>query len=483
MSTGSSLSNLFDLNSQKGIMTLLLSVRNSNLNVADKNELRDLIFLYTNGGRDQSVKNSLEKKLVTHQITPVEIKLETKPVAALILPFGSSRPAPVFNVPIVSRVASTPLPKAFIKTGPTLPPLATTKVTAAQLPKNKIFAEAPVAVEENTTASLASPAPETSIIHNPVMTEDVSKYLSRIREIKSIVNQRVGNPVNLVDIDNKVGREYMITLLEAMKSLSGGPPGIAKQSMSRLEIAFKAVQLAIESHAKNALVAEQEDSPNEIVILPKTEASPLVKPPIINDTSGIDKSIPPLTPVTESKSVLSSIPAPVQEVATVTEINTSWSKTANSAQPVSKENEPALVNNFRATSIFDDTKLKTPADLPEKKLNPLADQNPLYSNEIDQGLEQLLSDWGLFKKSGLFGTGPRGREHPLFKKIADLQIPLLVSGRFEGATQEIRQTITDYMNGWRYEQGIIYEKGETFEQYLRRVIKHILDLQKKRLPS
>lgn len=39
------------------------------------------------------------------------------------------------------------------------------------------------------------------------------------------------------------------------------------------------------------------------------------------------------------------------------------------------------------------------------------------------------------------------------------------------------------MNGWRYEQGIIYEHGENFEHYLRRVIKHIIDLQKKKRTS
>ena len=66
---------------------------------------------------------------------------------------------------------------------------------------------------------------------------------------------------------------------------------------------------------------------------------------------------------------------------------------------------------------------------------------------------------------------------PCLKKLAPLQIPLLLAGRFEGATQEIKQSITDYMNGWRYEQGIVYESGETFEHYLRRVIRHILDLQ------
>lgn len=99
---------------------------------------------------------------------------------------------------------------------------------------------------------------------------------------------------------------------------------------------------------------------------------------------------------------------------------------------------------------------------------------------MDDGLDQLLSEWSLFKKSGLFGTGPKGREHPLFKRIAELQIPLLLAGRFEGATQEIKQSITDYMNGWRYEQGIIYEPQETFEHYLRRVIRQILDLQKRK---
>ena len=43
---------------------------------------------------------------------------------------------------------------------------------------------------------------------------------------------------------------------------------------------------------------------------------------------------------------------------------------------------------------------------------------------------------------------------------------------------EIKQSVTDYMNGWRYEQGLTYQQGETFEHYLRRVIRHILDLQK-----
>ena len=117
-----------------------------------------------------------------------------------------------------------------------------------------------------------------------------------------------------------------------------------------------------------------------------------------------------------------------------------------------------------------------PSSLPLKTTSVAGD--PLFSAEVDAGLQQLLLEWPIFKKSGLFGAGPKGHEHPLFKKMSPLQIPLLLAGRFEGATQDIKQSVTDYMNGWRYEQGLIYQQAETFEHYLRRVIRHILDLQK-----
>ena len=135
-------------------------------------------------------------------------------------------------------------------------------------------------------------------------------------------------------------------------------------------------------------------------------------------------------------------------------------------------------------SLNEAAPLKTPQDLPSSSRTQEtaggAEADPLFTSEVDNGLEQLLSDWDLFKRSGLFGTGPNGREHPLYKKIKDLQIPLLLAGRFEGAHQEVKQSITDYMNGWRYELGIIYEQGETFEHYLRRVIRHIIDLQQRK---
>ncbi len=101
--------------------------------------------------------------------------------------------------------------------------------------------------------------------------------------------------------------------------------------------------------------------------------------------------------------------------------------------------------------------------------------DPLEAPDITSGLDQLLSEWKLFKSSGIFGTGPSGREHELYGQLAKLPMSVVISGRFEGATPVVRQSISDYMNGWRYEQGIIHDTAETFEHYLRRVIKHILD--------
>jgi hypothetical protein len=34
--------------------------------------------------------------------------------------------------------------------------------------------------------------------------------------------------------------------------------------------------------------------------------------------------------------------------------------------------------------------------------------DPLYTQAVTDGLQQLLLDWQLFNKSGLFGTGPKG---------------------------------------------------------------------------
>ena len=122
-----------------------------------------------------------------------------------------------------------------------------------------------------------------------------------------------------------------------------------------------------------------------------------------------------------------------------------------------------------------DTLKKTLAEKEAASAKPLSG---LDSPEIGEGLARLLSEWKLFKSSGFLGTGPSGKEHPLYKQLGNLPMASVIAGRFEGSTPEIKQGITDYMNGWRYEQGILHEMGETFEHYLRRVIFQILERQR-----
>jgi hypothetical protein len=343
----------------------------------------------------------------------------------------------------------------------------------------------------------------------PVAVDGV--YLERIKQIKTEVNSRVGNPVNLVDIDNQVGREYMNALLEAMKKLSSGAVSEMAPAMQRLEAALVAVRGAIERHGVNqTAVIEEKSGPGDTVVSEPTN-NQTNYPRSVNESSVGTESKPVLSdlPVSTKKadsiiSVASQLERPTRPVPSPTPTPTPPPPTPPAAPAIPRPIPPARPaeesgkSGFEAgadqsqtlprvsvnqppASLASSAPLKTPSVLPDPaslETSPTGD--PLYTKEVDDGLEQLLSDWSLFKKSGLFGTGPHGRQHPLYKKVSDLQVPLLLAGRFDGATQEIRQSITDYMNGWRYEQGIIYQPGETFENYLRRVIRHILDLQKKR---
>ena len=100
---------VFSLDTQAGVMNLLASIRASQLSAAEKNELRDLVFLYTNGGHDQSVRISLENKLRDRQVMPVKPKQNTATQAA---PkerptIGNFRSAPTFSVKVSSDEAIT----------------------------------------------------------------------------------------------------------------------------------------------------------------------------------------------------------------------------------------------------------------------------------------------------------------------------------------------------------------------------------------
>ncbi len=525
----------FDLDSQKGVTILLASIRVAEISPEQKNELRDLVFLYANGGRDESVRITIEQKVVAYGVemapnlklaTPAEVVVAEKPRPA----FGTSRPAPSFTPTSVKVIATPDVVKVEEKAIPFKVEVSVPK--PAEIPKAEI--EVPLPTPEpvivvtpepvSTPEPVFAPTPEPIVAPAPIpepvqppaaeaVAYDSAQSLQRIREIKSIVNDKVGNPVNLVDIDNEVGREYMGALLDAMKKINSGSSAIS--AMKRLEASFIEVQKTIEKHNQIAVEATPEP-----VSTPVPDIQELIRPEVV-ETTPTPISIPEPTPVPEPTPMLepvfaptpepivapTPIPEPTPEPVPAPEVKFEERPSNLPIQEIpkieAKEMNAAVVESRESAwgQTSNDEEVKTESRIPITKISSLGDSkvkptsidklptaaslesssvqgDALFTKQVDDGLSQLLQEWSIFKKSGLFGTGPKGSEHPLFKKIATLQIPLLLAGRFEGATQEIKQSITDYMNGWRYEQGIIYEQGETFEHYLRRVIRHILDLQK-----
>lgn len=458
---------LFMLDTQNGIADLLAVIRASDIDSSQKNDLRDLVFLYINGGKDQSIRLSLEQKITAYDLKPAPKK---EPAHKPLPPrptIGTFRAAPSFTAPAVT----TP-PKLEVKftDAPVWKPAPVVEENVVTKPAPVVATAAPVMEEV--------PVQSVPVVTSPASTPDQQQFLERIREIKSSVNEKVGNPVNLVDIDNEVGREYMGALLDAMKKLNSGSSAVS--AMKRLEEAYVSVENTLQTHSVVAntvtpqVVAPSQPMPVPVVPIPEVQfqapvyQAPYVPPTPIS-TSIPAQAVPRVMPVSQ----------PVQTTPVVAQVYTPPAPVSQIARMQAEVPRAPITSQFSSLADLAE-KPHTPYDLPTTATPNVATAgDPLYTPEVEEGLNQLMSEWSIFKKSGMFGTGPKGKDHPLFKKMATLQIPLLLAGRFDGATQEIKQSVTDYMNGWRYEQGLIYEKGETFEHYLRRVIRHIIDLQRR----
>ena len=365
-------------------------------------------------------------------------------------------PAPVLEV---SAAPQAPTPSETTVT-PVAEPVPVRPVVVVPPPVRAPIAPQVPALAVVTPVAAPTPAPVPSVplpIVEPPAPATAAR-LERIRVIKSNVNNRVGNPVNLVALDKTIGSEYMSSLLEAMKLLSSASDVESERAMARLEVAYTAVDTLLKGTIAPAVAPAA----------PSVVMSPVL--PLTSDNvSAVAQSS-----WSQPESVPSVATIPQRPVAA---IPTAPRMSSVASTPIPQVPQP-MIQSVAASQV----PLRSIAELPtaDEVNSASVTGDPLFTKEVDSGLQQLLSEWSLFKKSGLFGTGPSGREHPLFLKMAPLALPLLLAGRFEGSTQETKQSVTDYMNGWRYEQGIVYEKDETFEHYLRRVIRHIIDLQNKK---
>lgn len=586
---------VFNMADERDVLALLRQVHLSTLPLDIKNYLRDLIFS-TRFGDQVPIDTAMIATFKTHGFlvtTSAAAKAELmsglapaapaatprKPVALVI---GFSRHAPQFaNVKMSGGVAVPATPVVTVPASSTpdaaevLPELAIPEVIldesvtaatpaapvvpadepinlapASTEPEMPVI-DAPISLPETPAVSPApapqpvpsestvSPAP--TISSAPAVAPEAAPAAAssslppadRIAAIKREVNGLVGNPVNLIDVNNEVGREYMNALLDAMKKTLGATPQQEiDRAMSRLERAFVSVKEALSQQGGT------ESAPLEAE--PTVAATVTPPAPVADPVAPVSTPLPvvELEPVKVSEPEMPAVveEAPVaRRILSVSSLDDAASETARPLAPApvaSEASEAALPSRFNLANVLDEahsepaaSPVPEPAPAPaafspvvpalepvvvadtpaqsevitsvakEKQLKELmearqaaeaasqaervaaAANNPLMADDVESGLVQLLSEWKLFKSSGIFGTGPSGLEHPLYKKISQLTMAAVLAGRFEGATAEIKRSIADYMNGWRYEEGIIHEQGETFEHYLRRVIRHILDNQ------
>ena len=513
--------------SEENILAALVTVRNSALAPQEKAALRDLFLDFAgedDTDRRQILKETIERRLASNRLNPPPApptkKVETSVSAEPGI--GSSRPQPAFALQVAKAPSAEtpPAPNKITKPEPTPVKVAVAPTPIkinrpAPPPTPEVVKESvppPTVTPSPTPKSVAAPSPEPTPV---VMMTPAINPKARIDEIKHDVNKRVGNPVNLINTDPTIGRNYMSALLDAMKRSSGGELD-ARDALAKLEQAYAAVNELLKT---TPVKSSSPVAPRSVAEVTKTSPStPPVRPmepaPVVKETVQTPVSAPsskreglyhrPLDSTADQKNkapileaLSSKLPRPevtpnkrgafVQLASNPKQTPTlrkvpvaSGESPANKEEAAVKPQEPeaprTLSSVSTATALPDQiAKLKQAAAERERLDNePITD---LMAEKVTAGLNQLLAEWSLFKGKGWFGSGPSGAAHPLYKQLADLPMAAVVAGRFEGVNPEIRQSLTDYMNGWRYEQGIVHDMGETFEHYLRRVILHILERQ------
>lgn len=430
---------------------------------------------------------------------------------ASIKPPAFRRPAPSF---MPKRVGAAGDDSHDVSVTTDTPPLQKEPAAPPAPPNTPLSTEMPfevVDIAAPLTTQVSEPVPAVSekVIAPPVATphegfKTLDAYKERIAEIKRSINSEVGNPIMLVDAGVPVGREYMGALLTAMKASGNGGQGL-DEAMVALEAAYVRVLDIVAKKRSNESASVTETAPvvdatvSEQRVASETGAAneSAQKAVFSNDVSAIDiaNSGSADGPVGE-ESVLSSkkdsLPNDGLLEESVSAANAPQdarqaeypdeSAENTLTQPQSPRTDQAVAVTNSPTAAFRNPTVDI-EPLDHSPLEIATRQSELMSKEITTALSQLLHEWSLFAGSGLFGIGPGGMDHPLYKKLAGLSMGEVLSGRFEGATPDLRRTLTDYVDAWRHEQGVAYNPTETFEHYLRRVVQRILKRQKGESPA
>src|SRR3989344_3382850 len=274
---------------EEKLLGALVSVRNSALKIEEKAAIRDLILDYagtTDEARRLKLKNEITIKLAPAVPEPKPVPVSAAPVTSRddstnkVTLSGRVRPVPVFTS--TSTATKAPEQKQPEPQREVAPPIS-----------NESHKSTPV----DTAKAPEIPPPQTKPPEVVVKAEPVSSpntsAKDRINEIKHDINQRVGNPVNLISTDEVIGREYMSALLNAMKSASSGD-GSAKEALAHLEDVYKKVNDLL---AKGSLPKKETPKPP----IPEQPAVKEVPRPVTPPQKPADK------PETRNSALLTSL--------------------------------------------------------------------------------------------------------------------------------------------------------------------------------
>ncbi|MCR4286218.1 MAG: hypothetical protein NUW00_04965 [Candidatus Kaiserbacteria bacterium] len=525
-----SVSSPFDLRSWQGLTQVLKVAKESLKESGDYAEFRNLVLQYAQQGGDIEIKKKIDAIIATfgteQSSTSKQVADKNQTAEEISSNNEESRPSavhngrrvkPTFNAPPVSEKVIEP---AEVPVAVEVAPIA--PVQSAVLPEVKEEASSPVM--EVVQPVEEADAPKT-----------LEEYKARITEIKRLVNDKVGNPVSLMNSKDGLGKKYMSALLTALKATSAGGQGNVESAMHDLESAYALV--IHEASADEVEVKEvvEENIPTFTEQLPdvlREEKVDAVVSPAIEEELPEPDVVPVESPVEN--------PLPVEIIPSIPEeekIEVGVPEEISVAEPIDRvevPQEPERHESFQDSFQKTDDAISAVVGSVHKRKDNIDDSDPLATllvdendgydkwshgsgegaegelqtaSQIRQGntiesqsvgvsqkssnteayqqqaelsspattalLNNLLQEWSIFSGSGLFGIGPDGLEHPLYIQLAPLTMGEVMAGRWEKVDPKVLRVIKQYVDAWRHEQSITYTLNETFEHYLRRVVQRI----------
>ena len=424
MLTGSN-TRTFDMNSWEGLTELLVAGRQASLEQETYQELRDLVLRYAQSGGDRKIKEKIDKIVSAFDFTHSEDEPSKKDSSVQraeekIKVMGASRPKPSFKAPKVKLESSERVSQTFV---------ASEGLPSEVDTHNKIEVKKPDAAEPVQVAETEHQTPV--------------NYRQEIAKIKRDVQKFIGNPVSLVGDGNVASSAYMQALLKATRLLAGGgTPGALAEAVKDLEAKATTLMSAAPTVQSDSPAHDEKVVKNQVQESGETETDRKTI-----ETEQVIAEKQDFTPPTEGLEYDSNI------------------DTETKALPAKTSALPDASHSFE--SLYDNK--------PEEAI--LSRLSQLEAPETTIGLERLLNRWSLFRRGGIFNTGPGGVDHPLYKKIAQLTMSDVLAGKFADSNSSIVEAIREHVHSWRDRHNVSYNTDETFEHYLRRVVVRVQERQ------